>query len=48
MKDKREGSPEQEVCPGSPEKGRMEMDDLFLRVKTEMKEEIEDDMRMSG
>ena len=48
VKDKTEGSSGQEVFPGGAEKGRMEMDDLLLRVKTEIKEEIEEEMRSSS
>ena len=36
------------MFPGGAEKGRMEMDDFQLRVKTEIKEEIEEEMRSSS
>ena len=47
VKVKTERCAEQQVKRESPQK-RMEMDDLLLRVKTEIKEEIEEEMRSSS
>ena len=48
LKDKTGRGAEQQANLESPQKGGKATDDLWLQVKTEIKEEIEDDMRSSS